>query len=154
MGRQFVVWTSIHQLKRSQYDQCCHEIHKTHWVYQLMFTKMCHYAICKCNKTLFHDWEVVRVFHYKWSLHRCSCFSLQMIIISLFMSFITNDHYIVHTIVGNRLFNVQTIREMKIENLKNFAVKKVSSVLAQYVCFLFVCVFVCLSSLYRLHHLT
>ena len=48
----------------------------------------------------------------------------------------------------------ETIREIEIENEK-FGGKKVSSVFTQYVYFLCVCVFVCLSSsLYRLLPLT
>ena len=44
--------------------------------------------------------------------------------------------------IGKRLFDVQTIREIKIENKKLGGKKKVSSVFTQYVC-LFVCLFVC-----------
>ena len=60
---------------------------------------------------------------------------------------ILNETFIIKIIIGNRFFNVQTIKEIEIEN-KNLAVKKVSSVFTQYVCvcfFLFVCVCVCLS---------
>ena len=53
---------------------------------------------------------------------------------------------VVVVILETAYFNVQTIREIKIENRKLDGKKKVSSVFTQYVCF---CVFVCLSSIYR-----
>ena len=69
--------------------------------------------------------------------------------------------WMVHLILGESclfflffgLFNVQTIREIKIEN-KKLGGKKKGFLSFYSVCLFFVCLCVCLSSLYRLHRLT
>ena len=56
-----------------------------------------------------------------------------------------NFKHVCDAFIGNRLFNVQTIREIEIEKKNTWRLKKVSTVSLSMYVYLCVCVFVCLS---------